>query len=259
MDSKTGKKKNSVAIHAWINTVIAVLGFVLAVCTFVFGYYFQVLPQKQPGNDNLVARANAGETDSQLFLAHHYYEVGDVDESLYWYKIVTIDKSYEHHALALNNLACIYLNADLPVGNGKHYHKIEYDLLNASAKEGSKEGRRNLYLLLVSTPDQEWTAIVYADAPDETKQRLEENGEWTEILAAYETEWELVENTEGLDLSDTSKYKQVPTVIGSDTVRTASGDGIQVVPIFGITVYQKRESIPESEFQYQNPPDDLLG
>lgn len=255
-NSKEGKDvgKASESCSKWEATVATI-----ALLFAIFSFFFSTWPKYNPFNKNFEARANAGDTKSQLFLAHHFYEVGDTDKSLYWYKIVTMNKSYEHYGLAMNNLACIYLNADLPVGDGKHYHKIEYDLLNESAKAGSKEGRRNLYLLLVSTPDQEWTEIVYADALDEAKRRLAGNGEWTEELAAYETEWELVENTEGLDLSDTSRYKQVPTVIGYDTVRPASGDGIQVVPIFGTTVYQKRESIPEPEFQYQNPPDDLLG
>ena len=247
-------KKPRVISFGW-KDITVLITLVISIFSFVFSTW----PQCNFLNKNFEARANAGDNKSQLFLAHHFYEVGDTGKSLYWYKIVTTNKSYKHYGLAMNNLACIYLNADLPVGNGKHYHKIEYDLLNESAKAGSKEGRRNLYLLLVSTPDQEWTEIVYADALDEAKRRLADNGEWTEELAAYETEWELVENTEGLDLSDTSRYKQVQTVIGCDTVRTTSEGGIQVVPIFGTTVYQKRESTPEPEFQYQNPPDDLLG
>lgn len=248
-ENETSKK----SCFIW-EVIIAILAIIVSILSLVFSTW----PQCNPLNTDLKARANAGDIDSQLFLAHHYYEVGDNKESLYWYKIITIDKAYEHYALAANNLACIYLNANLPVGNGKHYHTIEYNLLNASAKAGSSEGRRNLYLLLVTTPTQVWTEIVYADALKEAKHLLTDNGEWTEELAAYETDWELVEDTDGLDLSDTSRFKQVSTVIGYETVRTASGDGVQVVPIFSTEVYRKSESIPEPEFQYQNPPENLL-
>ena len=43
-----------------------------------------------------------------MFLAEHYYEVGDIDKCYYWYKIAATT-SGDHQGAALNNLACIGL------------------------------------------------------------------------------------------------------------------------------------------------------
>ncbi|MCH5352096.1 MAG: hypothetical protein J1E06_01285, partial [Acutalibacter sp.] len=49
-------------------------------------------PQDIEGNQNYVDMANAGDTYSQMFLAEHYFEIGEYGDAIYWYKLATINK-----------------------------------------------------------------------------------------------------------------------------------------------------------------------
>lgn len=245
-------KQKTTLSHEWINTLLSAIGIIIALSTFIFGYYYQALPQKQPGNDNIIAKANAGDTNSQLFLAHHYYEIGDIKESIYWYKIASLDKRNINYAAALNNLALLYLDQEyLPVKKGNHYHEIERSLFTLSAKNGSPVGRKNLYLLLVSTPEELWTEINYSQELAHIKDLLREKHEWSDELARFESGWEYVENTEGIDYSSNEEYTVIHVPGAPVTGITESGGEI-VIPTYRSEVYRKIQPVPDPEFHYQD-------
>ena len=239
-----------------LTAAIASMAFctlILSIITLVIGPFFQAYPQYQEGNDNILAKANAGDTDSQITLAHHYYEVGDVSESMYWYKIASADTQGKNYAMAMNNLAFLYLEYEgLPVENSKHYREIERELLTSSAIAGSPEGRKNLYLLLVSTPEQEWTEFDYKDQLARIKQLLVDNDEWVDDYSSYETGWDLVEDTDGIDISSDKDYLVAQIPVGAKPISTESG-GVQIITIYETRVYHRRSPSLEVKYSYQYP------
>lgn len=51
-----------------------------------------ILPQFIPWNSNKYDRANAGDVEAQMFLAGHFFEIGDYNEAIYWYKIASSEE-----------------------------------------------------------------------------------------------------------------------------------------------------------------------
>ena len=230
--------------------------FVITFAISVTAFIFSTWPQFNPFNRNMEARAKAGDTEAQVFLAHHYYEVGDYDNSIYWYKVATMDKKSKNYANSLNNLAFLYLNyCDLAMEKGNHYHEIERGLFTLSAKNGSSFGRRNLYLLLVSTPEDQWTEINYVNELRMIKQLLIDNNEWSDDLSSFETGWEYVENPEEVDYSSQEEYQTIHVPGGVVTRSTGSGGEI-VIPTYRAVVYRKIQPGPNPEFRYQDPTGD---
>ena len=84
--------------------IIPYISLVLSIVAFMFSTF----PQTNPFNTNPLEKANAGHSKSQMFLAHHYYEIGDIEESYYWYKIASTTNG-KYQAAALNNLAYLEL------------------------------------------------------------------------------------------------------------------------------------------------------
>lgn len=81
----------------------------LLVFTAIITIYFSVYPQKKPNNSNLLEKANAGDSISQLQLADFCYQTGDFSEAIYWYKLLIVgDAKDDYRALACNNLGKLY-------------------------------------------------------------------------------------------------------------------------------------------------------
>ena len=92
-------------ITSIIANLFTVFGVLVALAVLITGLY----PQMVAKNDNHFAKANAGDTYSQMFLAEHFYEIGEYDEAIYWYKIASAaENDYSYYAC--NNLACLYAN-----------------------------------------------------------------------------------------------------------------------------------------------------
>ncbi len=86
-----------------IVSILKFIGVLTAVITLLTNLY----PQLVPGNNNLINKANAGHTKSQMQLAEHYYEVGEYDDAIYWYKIASTS-SGKYQPIACNNLGFLY-------------------------------------------------------------------------------------------------------------------------------------------------------
>ena len=90
-------------IASKIVSMLSSIGILVAVITLLTNLY----PQLIPGNSNLVNKANAGHVESQMQLAEHYYEVGEYDGAIYWYKIASSSDG-EYQPVAYNNLGFLY-------------------------------------------------------------------------------------------------------------------------------------------------------
>ena len=84
-------------------TILGVIGIFIAARTLIW----TVRPQLISGNDDLTRKANAGDIISQMQLAEHYYEVGEYDDAIYWYKIASTHTG-EYQPIACNNLGFLY-------------------------------------------------------------------------------------------------------------------------------------------------------
>lgn len=99
------KANNKLDIARFILEIIQLIAVVCTVATL----YFSLYPQAKPNNSNLLEMANAGDYQSQIELAHFYYETGDFSEAVYWYKVALISNDDANHSvLALNNLGYLY-------------------------------------------------------------------------------------------------------------------------------------------------------
>lgn len=161
----------------------------------IISLLFSIFPQSNPLNDNLIEKANAGDIDSQMLLANMYYEIGNVGESVQWYSIASAH-SGEHQAKSINNLAVIYLTDnrfDLT------RQENEYDAMKmfmAATKLGEIDSAKNLYLLLISYPDDLFNDE-YPEAMEFARTQLLENGITLDTLDKYQTQWELVDTVTG--------------------------------------------------------------
>lgn len=108
---------------------------------------FAVFPKLQPFNTNYTQMANAGDAEAQMFLAEHYYEVGDVQESHYWYKIASM-YSGDHQAAALNNVAYIGLTYGYYSDSLLDYQSKALNMFKKAAALGDKVAVQNMYTLL---------------------------------------------------------------------------------------------------------------
>lgn len=137
-----GENKSKVFLRSF-GEIIKVLASLATALTL----FFAVFPQFQPFNTNYIQRAAAGDVEAQMFLAEHYYEVGENKDSHYWYKIASMYPG-EHQAVALNNVACIGLTYNYYNDSLLDYQNKALTMFKKSAALGDKAAVQNMYTLL---------------------------------------------------------------------------------------------------------------
>lgn len=130
----------------WIKMTGNVIHILAALAT-ALTLFFAVFPQYQPFNSNYVQMANAGDVESQMFLAEHYYEVGENKDSHYWYKIASMYYG-DHQAAALNNVAYIGLTYEYYNDSLQDYQSKALNMFKKAATLGNKAAVQNMYTLL---------------------------------------------------------------------------------------------------------------
>lgn len=138
---REGKERSS-----WLKITFEIIHLVASLAAAIT-LLFAVFPKLQPFNINYTQMANAGDVEAQMFLAEHYYEVGDVKESHYWYKIASM-YSGDHQAAALNNVAYIGLTYGYYSDSLLDYQNKALNMFKKAAALGDKAAVQNMYTLL---------------------------------------------------------------------------------------------------------------
>jgi len=97
--------------------------------------------------------------EAQMFLAEHYFEVGENQDSHYWSKIASM-YSGDHQAAALNNVACIGLTYEYYSDSLLDYQNKALNMFKKSAALGNEAAVQNMYTLLKELGENH-TAIDY--------------------------------------------------------------------------------------------------
>lgn len=134
------------------NTWVDLLALFLAAAAFIVS----INPQVIPWNYDNFAKANAGDTYSQMFLAEHYYEIGDYEQAIYWYKLSSIEKS-EFQPYAFNNLGYLYAKGfglSEYETDGYRRFEIALNLFLKANQEGVEISNHNAKSLLTTYPKE---------------------------------------------------------------------------------------------------------
>ena len=223
--------------------IIPYISLVLSIVAFMFSTF----PQTNPFNTNPLEKANAGHSKSQMFLAHHYYEIGDIEESYYWYKIASTTNG-KYQAAALNNLAYLELTYLKSSDTKIDYLDKAIKVLDNSIELGEKTALENKYILLLSNDKRFFNDIDYELELDESEKHMADKNIDVSKYEKYIGKWELIEtvyNAESIP-QDTSEYKF--EIIGSNYVFSKNNDGFQW--IYSYEIY-KRNTVPTPpEYKY---------
>ena len=121
-----------------------------------------ILPQFIPWNSNKYDRANAGDVEAQMFLADHFFEIGDYNEAIYWYKIASSEEG-KYQAIACNNLGYIYATAFVPTDETSYNSKLikAYQSFSKASRLGLKSGRENAAMILYINSPEDFPDINY--------------------------------------------------------------------------------------------------
>ncbi len=154
---------------AKIATILKITIEIGTVLIALMALLFSIRPQLLPWNNNHFERANAGDVESQMFLADHYFEIGDYKEAIYWYKLASAIKG-EYQAKACNNLGYIYA-----MGWGLSENELDlssrlskaYQSFKKASNLGLENGTKNAIMILRSNSAEDFPGIDYVNALSE--------------------------------------------------------------------------------------------
>lgn len=144
----------------------------IAACSLVVAIIALIItvnPKIIPWNRNHIERANAGDIYSQMFLAEHYFEIGDYGEAIYWYKIASVEPS-KYQAYAYNNLGYLYAEGfGLSDYENEGYRRLEMalNLFIEASEQAVRAGTTNTRILLSSNNSECFPNINYEEMLEE--------------------------------------------------------------------------------------------
>ena len=227
---------------SWFDVFNSICSAITALAA-LFALVVVLYPQIKPSNANHIELANAGVVDSQIFLANHYYEIGDLSQSIYWYSVASQAEG-EYQAKAINNLAFIYLTSE---SINKTYQNKSQDAMNMfknAAELGEVDAAKNLYILLISNPREQFGAE-YPDVLSFSKNILTDNGIDIALFEKYQTQWNLIETVTGDHIPKDSEEYQYREVAADLVI----SDG-QCHWIYTYATYQKITATSSPEYTY---------
>jgi len=95
----------------------------------------------------LIQRAAAGSDTAQFSLARRFYDYGNFNAALYWYK----ESALNHNTRAMNNLALMYLEGSGVPAN----EKVGTMWLESAVKRGDSAARTNLGIIVCRPKERE--------------------------------------------------------------------------------------------------------
>ena len=221
MDNKNVIKEHSSRfsrIRDWldfISKVVSILGF-LSIIMAAITLIWNVHPQWIPWNNDLPGKANAGHVESQMQLAEHYYEVGEYDDAIYWYKIAS-SSSGEYQPIACNDLGFLYAKGyGLSNESGMEVYRYPKALrLFAEAYDAGQ-----------ATTDNEILSIIEDNGTDPLRCFWDEcypsRGDYTDTMSAWEDVAKMKQTVTSREYITTELYKG-PTFQDGNTYYTYSG------------------------------------
>lgn len=205
------KKKFDWERASHIATVFSSFSVIVAIVTLLISMYPQLIWR----NTNHFEKANAGNVYSQLFLADHYYEIGEYGESIYWYKIASTSEKSNYSYVACNNLGYLYANGyGISDNFSEEFYRFEKALLLFDKAAKYFEAPRNNIRILLKTSSKE-------NFPNISENRYDS------LLAQYEVD-NLVESVsyEYCDISyGTIFWKGNKKYVGGQYVVNSDGVG----------------------------------
>ena len=236
MSKRKNKTDNSkrIKVVEIINLLISISTLLVALSTFVLGVY----PELNKKSSDYLEKANAGDIESQIFLADYYYEVGDISTSIYWYKIAAMHDG-EYKAKALNNLAYIYIeHGIIDENDASFYKKREASMLFDAMELGNSDAARNLFILLKSNPMPAFGDFPYYDALENAVSELKKKDLYTMDLSMYEAGWKLTGQGSGTDIPrDTEDAKMVATGVSV----SVENDPVSITRYYTYDIYTREE------------------
>lgn len=218
-----------------------IASYIVVVVTFILS----VFPNLNFLSSNYEEKAKAGHAYSQVYLAHHYYEIGNYEESLYWYKLAAEKGKYQ--AVASNNLAILYSLTEVfrVESTVEDFDKQKFECLVKSALLGNEIGISNLCLFL------EKRHFDYYDLGLEDRREIEEIvkefrgvSDISELMPQYEYKGFVQTKNEFLYGTDTTVYTL------QSTSRVLSEDGKSVDTYRTYEVYEQDIDIEYIDLQY---------
>ena len=123
-----------------------------ALCISIMALVFSEFPFLKPGNSDLLEMAKSGDPISQMRIANYYYIIGNEENSLYWYKILSERQSI-YQSVAKNNTAFLYMaNEDKYKEIIPNYYSHILVLFIEAYEQGNSDSRKNIYEMINSTP-----------------------------------------------------------------------------------------------------------
>lgn len=223
--------------------MLSAFSLLVSIVVFLVATY----PQLNLLNTNPIAKANAGHSESQMFLAHHYFEIGDIEESYYWYKIASTTKS-KYQATALNNLA--YLELTYLRSNDMEIDYLDkaFKVLDNAVELGDKTALENIYILLLANDEKFFTNIDYWSELSRIEKLMKANDMNVSKYAKFKGDWEYIETCTNADSipPNTHEYRFIGT--GADYVLSNDNAGLKW--IYTYDVYRLNKEVLLPEFKY---------
>lgn len=153
-------KKERLEYVSVICNIISSFSIIIAALTLIINIYPQIIWW----NDDCVAKAKAGDEYSQIILAEHYYEIGEYDEAIYWYKMASLSNNKMYKSVACNNLGYLYANgyglSDYEKDGYRRY-EIAFELFKKAIQEGCVKSESNVLTLLKTNSRDYFPTIDY--------------------------------------------------------------------------------------------------
>ena len=217
--------------------VLSVLSLLISFATLVATIWIQFYFTRS----NPVAKANAGDIKAQYFLAEHYYELGEYEESILWNKQASSAKG-KKGADAKNNLAVLYILVGVE-GKETQICKLFEDAMAL----GNVEAGKNLYAWLKQTPKEKLKRIAVDDKLSKAKEFLEKENAFDDEMSKLDDEWEYMSTETGESVPrDNDNYSFVTD--SSDYVYNIDGTGFHWV--FTYSVYKTRTEVISFAYIY---------
>ena len=223
-------KRNGAAERFIIPILVSVVsGFLGVLCTIWWNSHLI--------KNDYFAKANSGDTYSQLFLADYYYEISDYVSSIYWFKVLAQNEGKIGYT-AKNNLAILYIKmAEQSNGTDYEYDRAKVASLFFEAMNGGVvEAGRNLYAFIKQMPFEMREDFSSEEMLQQAEGFLDEHEAFDEKLPSSDVKWEYMGTEVGESVPANTNDYEFETV-SSDYVFDKQDSSLGMKSILSYKIY----------------------